>query len=104
MRETVVFVACSRHASLNTSGCPSGSPRWDISTRPFMNDFFFHTSKARYDLQTGPHWLTESSLSILPASIESSRNCLATSGTFVYLRIDREPKFTGWIWPLGPRG
>src|SRR5262245_56159459 len=104
IREVVVLVACSRQASLKASGQPSGSPRVDISTSPFMKDFFFQTSKARYVCNTGPHWLTLYSRSILPGSIESHRNCLARSGTFVYLRIEREPKFTGWMRLLGPRG
>ena len=69
-----------------------------------MNDFFFQTSKPRYAFRTGPHWLTLSSASILAGSIESHRNCFASSGTFVYFRIEREPKLTGWIRLLGPRG
>src|SRR5712692_8719193 len=104
MRDTVVLVNCSRQASLKTSGQPCGSALSDMSTSPFMNDFFFQTSKSRYDFSTGPHWLTLSSLSILPGSIESHRNCFARSGTFVYFKIAREPNVTGWICVLGPRG
>src|SRR2546427_4298848 len=41
------FVNCSRQASLKTSNQPCGSPRCDISMRPFMNGFFEMSQRDR---------------------------------------------------------